>query len=94
MEEFDNLKMEHAFMKAKLLTYQKGSNRSQVEKWELYKEKISEIIQEAFKSYRKDEELYLLHIETYRHMMPHLVMLPFELDRTQTHFGFTSKSSL
>jgi hypothetical protein len=28
MEEFDNLKMEHAFMKAKLLIYQKRSKRS------------------------------------------------------------------
>ncbi len=31
MEEFDNLKMEHAFMKAELLIYQKRSKRSQVE---------------------------------------------------------------
>jgi hypothetical protein len=31
MEEFDNLKMEHAFMKAKLLIYQKRSKRSQAE---------------------------------------------------------------
>jgi hypothetical protein len=51
MEEFDNLKMEHAFMKAKLLIYQKRSKRSQAEQWELYKEKIGEIIQEAFESY-------------------------------------------
>jgi hypothetical protein len=48
MEEFDNLKMEHAFMKAKLLIYHK---RSQAKQWELYKEKIGEIIQEAFESY-------------------------------------------
>jgi hypothetical protein len=44
MEEFDNLKMEHAFMKAELLIYKKRSKRIQVEKWELYKEKIDEII--------------------------------------------------
>jgi hypothetical protein len=30
MEEFDNLKMEHAFMKTKLLIYQKRSKISQV----------------------------------------------------------------
>jgi hypothetical protein len=29
MEEFDNLKMEHAFMKAELLIYQKRSKRNQ-----------------------------------------------------------------
>jgi hypothetical protein len=51
MGEFDNSKVEHAFMKAKLLIYQKRSKRSQAEQWELYKEKISEIIQEAFESY-------------------------------------------
>jgi len=38
MKEFDNMKMEHALMKAKLLIYYKRSKRSQVEKWELYKE--------------------------------------------------------
>jgi hypothetical protein len=48
MEEFNNLKMEHAFMKTELLIYQK---RSQVEQWELYKEQIDEIIWEAFESY-------------------------------------------
>ncbi len=58
MEEFNNLKMEHAFMEAKLLIYQKRSKRNQVEQWELYKEQINEIIQEAFESYEKDEELY------------------------------------
>ncbi len=31
MEEFDNLKMEHAFMKVELLIYQKRSKRSQAE---------------------------------------------------------------
>ncbi len=40
MEEFDNLKMEHAFMKTELLIYNKRSKRSQVEEWDLYKEKI------------------------------------------------------
>jgi len=40
MEEFDNLKMEHVFMKAELLIYNKRSKRSQVEEWDLYKEKI------------------------------------------------------
>jgi hypothetical protein len=44
MEEFENLKMEHAFMKAELLIYQKRSKRSQVEQWELSKEQIGEII--------------------------------------------------
>jgi hypothetical protein len=38
-------------MKAKLLIYQKRSKRSQAKQWELYKEKIGEIIQEAFESY-------------------------------------------
>jgi hypothetical protein len=65
MEEFDNLKMEHAFMKVELLTYQKGSKRSQIEQWELYKEQVGEIIWEPFESYRKDKELYRLHLETY-----------------------------
>ncbi len=45
-------------MEAKLLIYQKRSKRNQVEQWELYKEQINEIIQEAFESYEKDEELY------------------------------------
>jgi hypothetical protein len=58
MEEFNNLKMEHAFMKVELLIYQKRRKRSQAEQWELYKEQIDEIIWEAFKSYRKDKELY------------------------------------
>jgi hypothetical protein len=40
MEEFDNLKMEHAVMKAELLIYNKRSKRSQVEEWDWYKEKI------------------------------------------------------
>jgi hypothetical protein len=44
MEEFDNLKMEHAFMKAELLIYKNRSKRSQVKQWELYKEQIGEII--------------------------------------------------
>jgi hypothetical protein len=65
MEEFDNLKTKHAFMKAKLPIYQKGNNRNQVEQWEQCREQIGEIIQDAFESYQKDKELYLLHIETY-----------------------------
>jgi hypothetical protein len=44
MEEFNNFKMEYAFMKVKLLIYQKRSKRSQVEQWELYKEQVDEII--------------------------------------------------
>jgi hypothetical protein len=44
MEEFDNLKMEHALMKAELLICQKRSKRSQVEQWELYKKQIIKII--------------------------------------------------
>jgi len=44
MEEFDNLKMEHAFMKVALLIYQKRSKRSQAKQWELYKEQVGEII--------------------------------------------------
>lgn len=51
MEDFNNLKMEYDFMKVELLIYQKRSKRSQVEQWELYEEKIGEIIQEAFESY-------------------------------------------
>jgi hypothetical protein len=51
MEEFDNLKMEHAFMKVELLIYQKRNKRSQAKQWELYKEQIGEIIWEAFESY-------------------------------------------
>ncbi len=49
MEEFDNLKMEHAFMKVALLIYQKRSKRSQAKQWELYKEQVGEIIWEALK---------------------------------------------
>jgi hypothetical protein len=44
MEEFDNLKMEYAFMNGKFLIYQKKSKRSQAEQWESYKEQVSEII--------------------------------------------------
>jgi hypothetical protein len=59
------LKMEHDFMKVELLIYQKRSKRNEAEQWELYKEQIGEIIQEAFESYWKDEELHQLHIEIY-----------------------------
>ncbi len=65
MEDFNNLKMEHDFMKVELLIYQKRSKRNEAEQWELYKEQIGEIIQEAFESYWKDEELHQLHIEIY-----------------------------
>jgi hypothetical protein len=41
MEEFDNFKMEYAFMKVEL----------QVEQWELHKEQVREIIWEAFECY-------------------------------------------
>ncbi len=51
VEEFNNLKMEHAFMKAELLIYQKRNKRSQAKQWELYKEQINEIIWEAFESH-------------------------------------------
>jgi hypothetical protein len=74
MEEFRNLKLEYAFMKAKLLIYQKRSKKSQAEQWELYKEQVGEIIREVFESYRKDGGLYELHLETYQRVMPHLVM--------------------
>jgi hypothetical protein len=65
MEEFDNLKMEHAFMGTKLLIYQKRSKRNQVKQWELYKEQIDEIMREGFKSYRKNEEFHQLCFKTY-----------------------------
>jgi hypothetical protein len=58
--------MKHSFMKAELLIYQKRSKRSQAKQWELYKEQVCEIIQEAFESYREDKELYHLHLETYQ----------------------------
>ncbi len=51
MEEFDNLKMEYAFMKVELLMYQKRSKKNEVKQLELYKEQIDEIIWEEFKSY-------------------------------------------
>ncbi len=57
-EEFDNLKMEYAFMNGKFLIYQKKSKRSQAEQWESYKEQVGEIIWEALESYWKDKELY------------------------------------
>jgi hypothetical protein len=44
MEEFNNLKMEYAFMKVEFLIYRKRSKKSQVEQWELYKEQVGEII--------------------------------------------------
>ncbi len=44
MEEFDNLKMEYAFMNVELLIYQKKSKRSQVKAWEFYNEQVDEII--------------------------------------------------
>ncbi len=66
MEEFDNLKMEHAFMEAKLLIYQKRSKRNQAKWWELYKEQVGKIIHETFESYGKDEKLYHLQLETYQ----------------------------
>ncbi len=65
MEEFNNLKMEHAFMNKKNLIYQKKSKRSQVKQWELYKEQVGEFIWEAFESYWKDEVLYHLCLKTY-----------------------------
>jgi hypothetical protein len=69
MEEFDNVKMEHAFMKTIFLIYQmiyqNNNKRSQVEQWELHKEQVNEIIREAFESYWKDEELYQWCLETY-----------------------------
>jgi hypothetical protein len=39
MEEFNNLKMEYAFMKADLLIYQKKNKRSQAKQWEFYRNK-------------------------------------------------------
>jgi hypothetical protein len=65
MEEFDNLKMEYAFMKVELLIYQKRSKNNQAKQWGLYKEQINEIVLEAFESYQKDKELYQLCLETY-----------------------------
>lgn len=54
MGEFENLKMEYAFMKVRLWIYQKRSKRSQAKQWELYKQQIGEIIQKVFESYQKD----------------------------------------
>jgi hypothetical protein len=48
MEKFDNLKMEYAFMKVKLLIYQQ---RNQAKHWALHKEQVGQIIQESFESY-------------------------------------------
>jgi hypothetical protein len=39
------------------------------------------IIQEAFESYRKDEELYPLCLESYSKVMPHLVMPLFDFNK-------------
>ncbi len=44
MEELDKLKMEFAFMTAKILIYQKRSKRSQAKQWKFYKKQIGEII--------------------------------------------------
>jgi hypothetical protein len=52
------------------------------------------LIQEVFKSYQKDEELYQLHLETYRKIMLHLIMLPFNFEETQTQTGSTSEFSV
>jgi hypothetical protein len=89
MEEFDNLKMKHSFMKTKLLIYQKRSKRSEAKQWELYKEQVGEIIREAFESYQKDKELYHLHLETYQR-----VMSPFDFGRMQAHSIFTFEFSM
>jgi FMN-dependent NADH-azoreductase len=43
MEEFDNLKIEHAFMKAIFMNYQKRSKRSQLKQWDLYKKQVGEL---------------------------------------------------
>lgn len=58
MEEFDNLKMEYAFMKVTLLIYWYKSIKNQAEQWALHKKQVSEIIWKAFGTYWKDEELY------------------------------------
>ncbi len=73
MEEFDNLKMEYAFMKTKLLIYQQ---RNQVKHQALHKEQVGQIIQESFESYQKDKEFYQQRLKAYWKVMPHLVMPP------------------
>jgi hypothetical protein len=50
MEEFNNLKMEHAFMKVELLIYHKRSKRNLADQWEFYKKQVSKIIQKVFES--------------------------------------------
>jgi hypothetical protein len=71
MEEFDNFKMEYAFMKGEL----------QVEQWEFHKDQVGKIIWEAFESYQKDGELYQLCLESYWKVMPHLMMPLFDFDK-------------
>lgn len=53
----------------------------QVKQWELHKEQVGEIIREAFESYRKDEDLYQLCLESYWKVMPHLVMPLFDFNK-------------
>lgn len=53
----------------------------QVKQWELHKEQVGEIIREAFESYRKDEDLYQLCLESYWKVMPHLVMPLFNFNK-------------
>jgi hypothetical protein len=53
----------------------------QVKQWELHKEQVGEIIREAFESYRKDEDLYQLCLESYWKVMLHLVMPLFNFNK-------------
>ncbi len=68
-------------MKVKILIYKKMSKINQEKQWEMYKERINEIIQKPFESYQKDE-LYQLCLETYSRVMPCLVMSPFDFGKT------------
>jgi hypothetical protein len=60
MEEFNNLKMEYAFMKANILIYLKKSKRIQTKQWQLYKGQIGEIFGRHLNLTRKTRSCIVL----------------------------------
>ncbi len=59
--------------------HQSRVHKNKVELWESLKGKVVEILEETFASRRKDEKLYILWIKHYQKLMPHLIMLDFQL---------------
>jgi hypothetical protein len=53
MEEFDNLKMEHAFTKAKLMIYQKRNKKSQTNNGSYIRNKLVKLFERHLNPIRK-----------------------------------------